>query len=168
VAPTLPYKFANAFGSMVGVYRGCCCCVVLEVIAPATCGLDGVAAVFPALGATNGPAPVDCDELELPEVLGTMLDSVWLMLMSWSNWLSETIWPTISVGSTGEVGSWFCSSVTSRLRKVSCRLVDEVALELFEALDGLLVLVVLPVPLAALGATATLDCTGAEISGVNP
>jgi hypothetical protein len=30
---------------------------------------------------------------------------VWLMLMSWSSWLSEIIWPTIAVESTGAVGS---------------------------------------------------------------
>jgi hypothetical protein len=140
---------------------------VLEVVAPATCGLPGVAAaVLPALDATNGLVPVDCVELELPDVPGARLESVWLMLMSWSNWFSETICPTISVGSTGEVGSWFCNSVTSRLRKVSCRLVDDVALELLdELLDEPLVPLVL---LAALGATALFVCTGAEISGVNP
>ncbi len=166
-APTLPYRFMKALGSMVGVYRGCCCCcVVLEPIAPATCGLDGVAAVFPALDATNALVPVDCVELELPELPGARLESVWLMLMSWSNWLSETIWPTISVGSTGEVGSWFCNSVTSRFRNVSCRLVDEVALELLDVLlDEPLVPLVLP---AARGETAVCACTGAEISGVNP
>jgi hypothetical protein len=39
--------------------------------------------------------------------------------------LSEHIWLTISVGSTGCVGSWFCSSVTRRFRKVLSRSFDD-------------------------------------------
>jgi hypothetical protein len=40
------------------------------------------------------------------------------MLMSWSNWFSEIICPTIAVESTGAVGSWFCNSCARRLRNV--------------------------------------------------
>jgi hypothetical protein len=52
---------------------------------------------------------------------------------------------------------------------VSCRLVDEVALELLDVLlDEPLVPLVPLVLLAARGETAVCACTGAEISGVNP
>ena len=44
--------------------------------------------------------------LEVPELaVPDMLSSVWLIDINWSNWFSETIWPTIWVGSTGDVGS---------------------------------------------------------------
>jgi len=80
VAPTLPYRFISAFGSTVGVYMGCCW---LGVVAAATRGLvDVAAAVLPASAATNGLVPVGCVELVLPELLGAMLESVWLMEMS--------------------------------------------------------------------------------------
>jgi hypothetical protein len=38
--------------------------------------------------------------------------------MRWSSWLSEIIWPTIAVESTGAVGSWFCNSVANKFKKV--------------------------------------------------
>jgi hypothetical protein len=82
------------------------------------------------------------------------------MEMSWSSWFKETIWLTISVGSTGEVGSWFCNSVTSRFRNVLCRSVDEVPDELLEFDEP-----VLPVAAVALAPCAWI---GALIMGLNP
>jgi hypothetical protein len=73
--------------------------------------------------------------------------------------LRETIWLTIVVGSTGEVGSWFFISVTRRLINVVCRLPAEVPVPLLDEL-----LEVLPdVAALALG-----ECTGAKIEGVTP
>jgi hypothetical protein len=140
------------------VYDGCCW---LETFAPASRGLDdAAAAVLPASNATFGLAPVDCVELVLARLPGARLESVWLIEISWSSWLSDTICPTISVGSTGDVGSWFCSSVTSRFKNVSCRLAADVAVEL---LDELLLEV-----LDVVGALAELESSGAAIFGVNP
>jgi hypothetical protein len=101
----------------------------------------------------------------LLEVLGVpdMLLNVWLIEISWSNWFSDTICPTIAVGSTGAVGSWFCNSVTSRFRNVSCKLVADVAEELLDVL--LVPFVLLPL---VLGALAFPACNGALTFGVNP
>jgi hypothetical protein len=82
---------------------------------------------------------------------------VWLMLMSWSSWFSEIIWPTISVESTGAVGSWFCNSVDSRLRKVLPKAVTEVPLELVLALVVELAALVEVRVLAAFLAAAPAD-----------
>lgn len=146
------------------MYDGCCW---PETLAPATRGLDDVAAAaLPAAGATFGLVPVDCAEFEVePELVpatlpGARLESVWLIEISWSSWFNETICPTIAVGSTGDVGSWFCNSVTRRLRNVVCRLLAEVAEEAL--LDELLELD------AAFGELAAPAVCGAAILGVNP
>jgi hypothetical protein len=102
----------------------------------------------------------------LVELVGEVVndDSVWLMEISWSSWFSDTIWLTISVGSTGCVGSWFCNSVTRRLRNVVCRSLAEVPFELL--LEPLELLVPL-VPAVAF-ALAVCPCSGALTNGLNP
>jgi hypothetical protein len=139
------------------------------VVTPVVFGVDdAAAAVLPEGIAIIAFAFDPCVVLEVLEVPPDMLLSVWLIEISWSSWFSDTICPTISVGSTGDVGSWFCNSVTSRFRNVSCKLVDEVA-ELLLLLDVLLVplapLALLPV---VLGALAFPACSGALTFGVNP
>ena len=142
------------------MYDGCCW---PEILVPATRGLVDVAAVvLPAADATFGLVPVDCEEVELDPVTlpGARLERVWLIEISWSSWFNETICPTIAVGSTGDVGSWFCSSVTRRFRNVVCRLLAEVADEVL--LDELLELD------AVFGELAAPAVCGAAILGVNP
>jgi hypothetical protein len=68
----------------------------------------------------------------------------------------------MAVGSTGDVGSWFCNSVTSKFRNVLCRLLDEVAVAPFVPLELPLELLV------ALGDTAFEASCGAGVLGVNP
>jgi len=52
----LPYKFMSAFGSTVGVYRGCCWVIAAD---PAMRGLDGdIAAVLPAAGLPESNATI--------------------------------------------------------------------------------------------------------------
>jgi hypothetical protein len=104
-------------------------CAWLAANAPAVLELAAAAGVFPA-AASIAEAPVDDTAGVVPAA--DMLVSVWLIDINWSSWLSDTIWPTISVGSTGEVGSWFCNSVTSRFRNVSCRLVEDCPSPLLE------------------------------------
>jgi hypothetical protein len=55
--------------------------------------------------------------------------NVWLILISWSNWFNEIIWPTMAVESTGAVGSWFCSSVDKRFKKVVSNPEPDVAID---------------------------------------
>jgi hypothetical protein len=69
-----------------------------------------VALVLSPVAATLFPVAV------LEELVA--VESVWLMLMSWSSEFREIICPTIAVESTGAVGSWFCNSLTSKLRNV--------------------------------------------------
>ena len=55
------------------------------------------------------------------------------------SWFSDIIWPTICVGSTGEVGSWHCSSVHNSCKKVVSMLPEPLALlELLELVVELL------------------------------
>jgi len=75
--------------------------------------------VLPEADATIGLTAGVPVEPVVPDDAVDMLLNVWLIDISWSSWLRDTICPTISVGSTGAVGSWFCNSVTSRFKKVS-------------------------------------------------
>jgi|HubBroStandDraft_4_1064222.scaffolds.fasta_scaffold30225_3 hypothetical protein len=47
----------------------------------------------------------------------------------------ENIWPTIVVGSMGDVGSWDCSSVTSNWINVFSALLEADVAEVVEVLD---------------------------------
>jgi hypothetical protein len=69
--------------------------------------------------------------LELPR----SVVSVWLMLISCSRLFTDTNWFTYSLGSVDAVGSWFCSSVTNRVRKSEAEMVAESVLELLVLLD---------------------------------
>jgi hypothetical protein len=81
------------------------------------------------------------------------------MLMSWSNWFSEIIWPTIAVESTGAVGSWFCNSCARRFRNV----VSNPPLELLLEVE-VPVLVAVAVPAGLFTAFATpLFATGLSV-----
>jgi hypothetical protein len=84
------------------------------MVAPLAEESGALPAVVPD-GCSNPVDPVPVDPV-----------TAWLMLMSWSSWLSEIIWPTIAVESMGAVGSWFCNSVANRFRKVLPIPVDEV------------------------------------------
>jgi hypothetical protein len=136
-------------------------CIWLSAAAVAAPGLvvDPLDAAF-AVVPLNGSADWALAEPEAVLLAGVMLDSVWLIEMSWSNWFSDTNCPTIAVGSTGAVGSWFCNSVTSKFRKVSWRLVDESPVGAVEVL-----LDVFAEPVTAF---ALADVTGPVIAGVNP
>jgi hypothetical protein len=101
---------------------------------------DAVSLVALAAGVTTGFAPV-------PEELGVLLASVlsvWLMSMSCSRLFTLTSWLMYSFGSVSAVGSWFCISVTSSVRKSLAEIVAEPLLESLE----LLVLLVPDVGLA--------------------
>jgi hypothetical protein len=154
----LLYRFINAFGSDMGVYAGSCWVAAIVV---ARCAVAGDVVVPPFVAASSAFAVAAGFEVEPVDVGLVIVPSVWLIEISWSNWFSETIWPTIAVGSTGEVGSWFCSSVTSRFRNVVCRLLDEVA-------EALSVLEPLELFVVARGATAFDAICGAATLGVNP
>ena len=97
--PKLPYRFISALGSVLGVNAG--------VETRALAGEAAAELPAPATWAEAGEddaSPV----LAVPELLDdepVRPLSVWLMEISWSNWFRDTIWPTIAVGSTGEVGS---------------------------------------------------------------
>jgi hypothetical protein len=70
--------------------------------------------------------------------------SVELMLISCSRLFTDTSWLTYSLGSVLAVGSWFFSSVTSKVRKSRDEIVAAELLVLLEPLAAS-VLVVLPV-----------------------
>lgn len=63
-------------------------------------------------------------------VLPRSVLNVWLILTSCSRLLTCTSWLTYWVGSTLVVGSWFCSSVTSRVKKSLAVIVAALALAL--------------------------------------
>jgi hypothetical protein len=94
-------------------------CNWLAAAEPAKLEADAAAGVLAEAEASAGDAAAVPEEPVVPDDRFVMLLSVWLIDMSWSSWLRDTIWPTISVGSTGAVGSWFCNSVTNRFKKVS-------------------------------------------------
>jgi hypothetical protein len=63
-------------------------------------------------------APTACVVAPLPEELDVLSAvSVWLMSISCSRLFTLTSWLMYSLGSVSEVGSWFCISVTSSVRK---------------------------------------------------
>jgi hypothetical protein len=68
------------------------------------------------------PVKFDAESFFAPEVV-PLLDvprsvvSVELMLINCSRLFTETSWLTYSLGSVFAVGSWFCNSVTSKVRK---------------------------------------------------
>ena len=89
-------------------------------------------------------APTAFGDAPVPEELGVLSAvSVWLMSMSCSRLFTLTSWLMYSLGSVSEVGSWFCISVTSSVRKSLAEIVAELPLESLE-------LLVLPVPDVAL------------------
>jgi hypothetical protein len=55
-------------------------------------------------------------------------DSVWLMSINCSRLFTWTSWLMYSFGSVLAVGSWFCISVTSNVRKSLAEMVEESAL----------------------------------------
>jgi len=118
-----------------------------------------VVPVLPVVPEPDVPLPEEPDP-DVPE-LPAIVASVWLIEISWSSEFSETIWLTICVGSTGEVGSWFCSSVTSRFRNVLSRLDEDVP---NAPLDELLLVELV----AAFTVEATWPNTGAAIAGIIP
>jgi hypothetical protein len=67
--------------------------------------------------------------------------SVWLIEINCSRLFTFTSWLMYSLGSTSAVGSWFCISVTSRVRKSLAEMEAESLVELL-------------VPLVALGLVA--------------
>ncbi len=65
-------------------------------------------------------APEVPDVPEVPDaelLLPRSVLKVWLILTNCSRLLTATNWLTYSLGSALEVGSWFCNSVTSKVRK---------------------------------------------------
>jgi hypothetical protein len=95
---------------------------------------------FEAALATLGDAPLP----GVLDVLPRSALSVWLMSTSCSRLFTCTSWLMYSLGSVSAVGSWFCISVTSRVRKSLAEIVAELSFELSE----LLVLLVPDVELA--------------------
>ena len=85
--------------------------------------------------------------LELVLELPSAVERFWLISMSCSRLFTLTNWLMYSLGSVSAVGSWFCISVTSRLRK---SLADIVADDVSE----LLVLLVSAVAVTGLSAGA--------------
>jgi hypothetical protein len=90
---------------------------------PARCAaVRGEAAADAAVAEFVGfeAAPTACGDAPVPEELGALprsVLSVWLMSMSCSRLFTLTSWLMYSLGSVSEVGSWFCISVTSSVRK---------------------------------------------------
>jgi hypothetical protein len=114
---------------------------------------DAGEAAFVALEAAAGVVPVP-DVLEAPP---ESVVSVLLMSISCSRLFTCTSWSMYALGSVSEVGSWFCISVTSNVRKSLAEMVAELSLESLLPLV-LLVLLVPDVALAkgvaALGVSA--------------
>jgi hypothetical protein len=96
-------------------------------------------------------APAACVDAPVPEELDVLSAvSVWLMSMSCSRLFTLTSWLMYSLGSVSEVGSWFCISVTSRVRKSFAEMVAELSLESPEPLVLLVPVVVLAMGVAVL------------------
>ncbi len=110
------------------------------------------AAELPALDASV----VACGDVPLSELLDGVVRlvlSVWLMSISCSRLFTLTSWLMYSLGSVSAVGSWFCISVTSSVRKSLADMVAELSLESLE----LLVPLVPDVGLVAVGEAALPD-----------
>jgi hypothetical protein len=103
--------------------------------------------------ATEAVFPVALAAAPLAWVVGLLLESpsavvrFWLMSISCSRLLTCTSWLMYSLGSVSAVGSWFCISVTSKVRKSLADMVAESLPELSE-LSALPVLAVPPVVVA--------------------
>ena len=96
-------------------------------------GVEGPSAVAGLEGAGDGRAAAPLDaavEVELPSAP----ESVWLMPMSCSRLLTCTSWLMYSLGSVVAVGSWFCISVTSSVRKSFAEMLADEVFELLLAL----------------------------------
>jgi hypothetical protein len=106
------------------------------VIAPGLCAA-AIAGAFAALAglAPAGTAPVRLD-LAAPDGLVVLLlevlpevpsavDRFWLMSISCSRLFTCTSWLMYSLGSVSAVGSWFCISVTNKVRKSLAEMVAE-------------------------------------------
>jgi hypothetical protein len=124
------------------------------VIAPGLCeaavadeGAAPVAGLAPAEPAPVRPDLAAPDGLVLlPDVLPEVPSAVerfWLMSINCSRLFTCTSWLMYSLGSVSAVGSWFCISVTSKVRK---SLAEMVAEELPE-----LPVLLVPVVCAAIG-----------------
>jgi hypothetical protein len=99
-------------------------------------------------------APVVCGlavslVLESPSAV----ERFWLISINCSRLFTETNWLMYSLGSVSAVGSWFCISVTSRVRKSLAEIVAE---ESPASLESLLLLV--PVLELAAGAAIAAAC----------
>jgi hypothetical protein len=102
-------------------------------------------------------APDACGVAPVPEEPGALprsVVSVWLMSMSCSRLFTLTSWLMYSLGSVFEVGSWFCISVTSRVRKSLAEMVAELSLVPLEPLVLLVPVVALAMGVAAFGVSA--------------
>src|SRR5579863_1209919 len=69
-----------------------------------------------------------CDEL--PDGIPSAVDRFWLMSINCSRLFTFTSWLMYSFGSVSAVGSWFCISVTSSVRKSLAEMVAELELGL--------------------------------------
>jgi hypothetical protein len=145
------------------------------------CGADGLEATEPGAAESGDPArcaavrgeaaadageakfvgleaaPDACGVAPVPEELGVLprsVVSVWLMSMSCSRLFTLTSWLMYSFGSVSEVGSWFCISVTSSVRKSLAETVAELVLESLELLVLLVPDVALAMGVAALRVSA--------------
>jgi hypothetical protein len=81
-----------------------------------------------ALFVASGGCAEDCVELVDEEVSGYAVVKVWLMSINCSRLFTWTSWLMYSFGSVLAVGSWFCISVTSNVRKSLAEMVEESAL----------------------------------------
>jgi hypothetical protein len=101
-------------------------------------GLALVALGVEALSAAPGTAPATPPEDPLVPESPNAVDRFWLMSISCSRLFTCTSWLMYSLGSVFAVGSWFCISVTSKVRKSFAEIVDELllaSLELSALLD---------------------------------
>jgi len=135
----------------------------LDDVLPLAEDVDAVAALGVASALAGVVvAPFTC-ALLVPLVLLELLDEprsvlrVELMFTNCSRLLTATNWFTYSFGSAFDVGSWFCNSVTSRVRK---SLDEMVAAELLELLELLLPVAPLVMGLAPTPAMAWLAADG--------
>jgi hypothetical protein len=100
-------------------------------------------------------APAAWGVAPLPEELGVLSAvSVWLMSISCSRLFTCTSWLMYSLGSVSAVGSWFCISVTSSVRKSLAEMVAELSLVSLEPLLPLVPDVELAMGVAALRVSA--------------
>ena len=86
------------------------------------------------LAAEAVAAPVVVLPVELVGAGFRSVVSVWLIEINCSRLFTFTNWLMYSLGSVSAVGSWFCISVTSRVRKSLAEMVAELLLALLELL----------------------------------